>query len=389
MTKSDGEFVPVQTSSNGALGKWRVCWNRLESRSIMGTGAREKTHARKYLRDLLKISVTVAGLGLVLRQVDLSDVFQTLLAARLPLVIISLVLVNLSLIIRAFRWSLLLRGLGVSIRFSRLVELYFVGNFFNAFLPSGFGGDVVRALEVSREIPASTAAGTVILDRLTGLTALFVMALLSFPWRPTGFPTPFSWIIVIGALVSLGGGFVLLEGSMLRRLGGRLPGPLSPTGDAPIARLLRAVQGCGWRAIWGALAVSLVFNLILSGYWSIGGLALEQRVDFSYYVLVMPLLSVPLLIPSVSGLGPRELVATFVFVPAGMTLDTALSLSLLIFTITRLSSLIGAPLYVWSTIRAGRLRRNEKPATESKPIVEMLSVNSGSGDSGVQDSAGR
>ncbi len=352
----------------------------------MGTGARQKPRIRRTLWDLFKISVTVAGLGVVLRQVDLNEVAQTLLAASPQLVILSFLMVNVSLIIRAYRWSLLLRGLGMSIRFWRLAALYFVGNFFNAFLPSGFGGDVVRVLEVSRDVPASAAAGTVILDRLTGLTALFVMASLLLPWRPSDFPATFVTMLAVGALLGLVAGFVMVEGKWLRRVGARLPGPFSLARDSGLSRLLTAVQGCGWRAIWGALAVSVLFNPILAGYWAITGLALEQRVSFSYYVLVMPLLSVPLLIPSVSGLGPRELVATLVFAPAGMTVDTALSLSLLVFATTRLSSLIGAPIYVWSTIRGRRSERDDNSSAEADPFLDMLSVHSA--DSSTHNGAG-
>ena len=60
-----------------------------------------------------------------------------------------------------------LRGVGANIRLGRLAELYFVGNFFNMFLLSGFGGDVVRILEAARNVPGNIATGTVLLDRFT------------------------------------------------------------------------------------------------------------------------------------------------------------------------------------------------------------------------------
>jgi uncharacterized membrane protein YbhN (UPF0104 family) len=338
---------------------------------------------RRYLKDLMKIGITVVGLALVIRQVELNEVGRSLVGAHLHWVAIAFLMVNASLIVRAYRWSLLLRGLGVSMRFRRLVELYYVGNFFNAFLPSGFGGDVVRVLEVARDVPTNTAAGTVILDRLTGLTMLFVMALFIIPWRPNVFPVNFVWIIVVGSLAGLIGGFILIEGSLLRRFGSWLPGPLSPAGDGPVGRLLQAVQGCGWPAIWGALAVSVAFNLILSGYWLLTGLALEQRLAFSFFILVMPLLSVPLLIPSVSGLGPRELLAPVIFGIAGMTVEAAVSLSLLIFVITRLSSLLGAPLYIWSTVRKGRTRRDQGAIVATNAAFGAASPNAS--DSDIRD----
>ncbi len=263
-------------------------------------------------------------------------------------------MVNASLVVRAFRWFILLRGLGIPIRFSRLVEIYFIGNFFNAFLPSGFGGDVVRVVEVSQDVPASTAAGTVILDRLTGLIMLFIMAILIIPWQPDNFPPTLLWIIIAGAAAGFAGVLALRHLGLIRRWGSWLPGPLAPNGDTPVARLLNAVQGCGWRAMAGASAVSLLFNLILASWWLTSGLALDQTVPFSYYILIMPILSVPLLIPSVSGLGPRELLAPTLFAVVGITPEAAVSISFLVFIITRLAGLLGAPIYVYTTMRGTR-----------------------------------
>jgi uncharacterized membrane protein YbhN (UPF0104 family) len=153
---------------------------------------------RKQAVNLLKIGVTILGLYLVLREVDLASILAVLRGVNVWWVFVTFMLVNASLVLRAYRWLLLLRGVGAMVPFGRLVELYFVGNFFNMFLLSGFGGDVVRVLESARDVPGSVAAGTVILDRFTGLIMLFVMALLALPWRPDNFPAWLVWFIVVG-----------------------------------------------------------------------------------------------------------------------------------------------------------------------------------------------
>ena len=143
---------------------------------------------RKHLSTLLKIGVTVAGLIFVLGQIDLSEIGPELANLRWSWLTTAFLLFTIGLVVRAYRWLLLLRGLGIPVAFKRLLELYFVGNFFNSFLPTGFGGDVVRVFEVSQDVPANVAAGTVIVDRLTGLLMLFVMALAALPFRPASFP---------------------------------------------------------------------------------------------------------------------------------------------------------------------------------------------------------
>lgn len=314
---------------------------------------------RKHLSSLIKIGVTVAGLGYIVWTVPLAQIGSQLTGLIWQWALISFALVAASLFLRAYRWMLLLRGLDASIPFGRLVELYFVGSFFNTFLPSGFGGDAVRVLEAAQDVPADISAGTVIVDRMTGLLMLFAMALLALPFRPTYFPKELAWIIAAICAAGLAVGFFVLEGSTIRRFGAWLPAQLSPTGDGPLARVLRAVQGCGWRAVLGALAVSALFSLLLVGWWDAAGRALGYDVPYGYYLLVVPILSVALLVPSISGLGVREYLAPLLFAGAGLDPAQAVALSLLVFVIMRLTSLLGAPVYIISTLRRDRSKSAE------------------------------
>jgi glycosyltransferase 2 family protein len=316
---------------------------------------------RERASTLLKIAVSLAGLAYVLWQVPLADIGEVLVDIRWTWLVVTLLLTTSSLVLRAYRWHLLLRGLGLPIRFGRLVELYFVGNFFNAFLPSGFGGDAVRIIEVARDVPPTVGAGTVIVDRLTGLVMLFVMALLVLPFRPADFPGELALVVAGVSAAGIVGAAVLLDGRLIHRLGRRLPRLLAPTGDGPVARTLAAVHGCGWRSVGAALLVSTAFNLMLVGWWATSARALGLGVPYLYLVLIVPVLSVALLIPSISGLGVRESLAPILLAGAGLGRAEAVALSLVVFVVMRVSSLMGAPVYLYTV-----LRRNRKP-TGSAP----------------------
>jgi len=306
---------------------------------------------RKHLSTLLKISITVIGIALVLQKVELQEVGAILASVRWGWVLLAVGLMTTSLVIRAYRWQLLLKGIGAAVPFRRLVAIYFIGNFFNAFLPSGFGGDVMRIVEVARNVPTEVAAGTVLVDRLTGLLTLFVMGLIGLPFRPDGFPPAQTWSVLALSIGGLIGGFLLLDGRLIQRLGQCLPGKFSSVGDGPVARLLRAIQACGWRAVWGALGVSVVFNLTLVAWWAVCGLALNLTIPYGYYLLVVPMLSVALLVPSVGGLGVNENITPLLFAPANVPYQEAVALALLTFLVLRFTSLTGAPVYLWSTTR--------------------------------------
>jgi uncharacterized membrane protein YbhN (UPF0104 family) len=316
---------------------------------------------RRHLSSILKIGITIAGLALVVSSIPVAEIRDSLVVANWFWLILALVLITLSLVLRAFRWGVLLKGLKAKVRFGRLVELYFVGNFYNAFLPSGFGGDAVRILEAAREVPGDVAAGTVLVDRLSGLLALFLMALVAMPFRPGDFPNSLALLIAGVCLAGLVGGVVLFEGSLVRRLGGWLPGPLSPVGEGPIARLLRAITGCGWPAILGAFGISFAFNLVLVAWWAAVGLALGyQGIPYTYYLLVVPILSVALLVPSIGGLGVRELLVGPLFEAAGLANAQAVALSLLVWLLMRVVSLFGAPIYIAATVRENRARSHSQ-----------------------------
>jgi hypothetical protein len=181
---------------------------------------------------------------------------------------------------------------------------------------------------------------------------LFVMALIALPFRPDSFPPNLTWQITAISLIGLVTGFLLLDGRLIQRWGRWLPGNLSVTDpDKPLAKLLQAVQGCGWPAILKALGVSVVFNFILCGWWLVSGWAIGYDVPFTHYLLVVPILSVLLLIPSIGGLGVRETVAPLLFASAGLTFAEAATLSILNFLLLRVSGLFGGPVYIATLLR--------------------------------------
>jgi glycosyltransferase 2 family protein len=306
---------------------------------------------RKHLSTIIKISVTILGLAVVLNRFDAQAIFLVISEADLFWLLVGFLLFNAGVILRAYRWLILVRSLHASVPFKRLVELYFVGGFFNVFLPSGFGGDVVRILELAQDIPAGLAAGTVLLDRLTGLMMLFALALVALPFRPQDFPPQLTWMIFVICAGGLAGGFILLEGTFLRTIESLLPERLANAGNSFIPRLTQAIDQCGWRAIGGAMGISILFNLLQGAWWTTTAWSLGLEVSYLYMLLVVPILSLVMLIPSIGGLGVRELIAPILFAPAGLTPEQAIALTLLVFFVERFSGLLGGPLYLYTTIR--------------------------------------
>jgi uncharacterized membrane protein YbhN (UPF0104 family) len=316
---------------------------------------------RKHLSTLLKVGITLLGLWLVLTRFDAAAIALALQTADLGWLAVGFVLVNAGVVLRAYRWFILIRSLEAPVTFGRLTELYFVGGFFNTFLPSGFGGDVVRIMEVSQDVPSGVAAGTVIIDRLTGLMMLFALSLLALPFRPPDFPPQLLAIIVSICVLGLAGGLVILEGSLLERLSAILPGRLLGAGNGFIPKTAAAVKGCGWRAIGGAMLVSVLFNLLQAVWWTTTGWALGLQIPYLYTLLVVPIFSLAMLIPSIGGLGVREVLAPVLFAGAGVPPEQAVALTLLVFGLEKLSGLLGGPVYLYTIWRDGRKTAPHNP----------------------------
>lgn len=316
--------------------------------------AQTNPYPRRRLTAILKISITVMGLYLVLRNLDIYAMLAILGDVNLAWMAVGAVLIAASLVVRAFRWQIILHGTGSSMRFGRLVELYLVGSFFNAFLPSGLGGDVVRAAEASQDVDSSVAVGTVLVDRLTGLMAVFGMALIVLPFRPADFPKYLAATIAGICTAGLIAGFILVDGRLFHLFTRNLPTRIRALGGGFLDRLALAINKCGWRALSKALLVSVLFNLMQVTWWATSGRALGLDIEFRYYLLVVPIMSLALLVPSIGGLGVREYLAPAVFASAGITPEQAVGLTLLVFGLERVASLMGAPVYIYSTLRRAR-----------------------------------
>lgn len=109
------------------------------------------------------------------------------------------------------RWKLFV-DLIAKLNLGKLVQLNLIGMFFNFFIPGGVGGDIVKALELSKrsEATRSQALSTVMSDRIFGLYAMITFSTLfmavEYLHTPADFITKLfllSSLFFVGMTVSL------------------------------------------------------------------------------------------------------------------------------------------------------------------------------------------
>jgi uncharacterized protein (TIRG00374 family) len=132
---------------------------------------------------LLKLGVSGILIWWVTRDVRFTDISIRLQEASLGWLAGVAVLASVQLAILGLRWHAVLRFQGHAVSAVDTARNLMAGIFFNQTLPSGIGGDAVRAwLLVRRRVPLGGAVTAVFTDRATGLITLVVMTAIAVPF---------------------------------------------------------------------------------------------------------------------------------------------------------------------------------------------------------------
>jgi glycosyltransferase 2 family protein len=315
---------------------------------------------RQALLNLSRVAISAGLLGFIIYYVGPAKILAVARTADLRLFALAIALVQVGVVVRAYRWQILLNAVGARVPFRRAVYLYFVGSFFNTFLPTGFGGDVVRVIGIGQGATSEQAAGTAVVDRLTGFIVLFLLALVALPFSANLLEPRVALLIVILAGSVVAGSALLFEGRWLRWLIGRFAQTTLLTGHARLNQVYRAIltwiektygviTACGARALAGAMFWSLVFNLIQMGANCLVGQALGINVSPWVYFLFIPVATATLLVPAtISGFGAREAVYIVLFGQLRVGSDLATTFSLGSYFLDFASGVTGGVIYLIS-----------------------------------------
>ena len=223
---------------------------------------------KKILLTTAQIAVTIALLYFVFR--DPAKRAQMATALHLAnywwmgLGILAYLTVELA---AAIRWQVLLRVQGIWLSNMRVGALFFIGMFYNQFMPGGTGGDIIKSYLLLKETPDKKAGAllAVLFDRVIGLTALIgitgVLIFLRYNYlaqTPETRRLLYVLLIVLGSSVlALVTSFLISGFHLLNRLPQRFPGREKLI-EVSVAYHLYARH---WKATLVAFAMSLVAHL--------------------------------------------------------------------------------------------------------------------------------
>jgi uncharacterized membrane protein YbhN (UPF0104 family) len=183
----------------------------------------------RVMRIGLRAAVGVLIVVLLLVRADAHAITDSLRHADAREVALAFLVLLAGLVVNAFRWQLFLRPLGLALPGRTLVRLTFVGTFFNAFLPTGFGGDAYKSFRLrDRAAGVAQPLATVILDRLAGLAGLALLGLAGCAWRLAARHA--DRVIVAASILGLG---ILVGSALLLWLAARRSKGGDPTSGVP------------------------------------------------------------------------------------------------------------------------------------------------------------
>jgi uncharacterized protein (TIRG00374 family) len=255
------------------------------------------------------------------------------------------------------RWRWILHVQGLDLKYSRLFSISFIGIFFNAFALGSTGGDVVKAWYVAHEThhKKAEAVATVVVDRLIGLLALFVIALIMMAiFHKRAFDDPkLFWFsmatlgvvvfTVLGTVVGLWRGFAdKLPGlrSWLRRM---------PKYDT-LRRMVEAYRVYASHPVILAKTIAVSFPVhffSMLSIWCVGRGLGVRSATFTDYFLYLPIINSVTAVPiTISGFGLREGMYIKMFHEVGVAGPVALVMSLLGYLATLFWSIVGGGFFL-------------------------------------------
>lgn len=272
---------------------------------------------------------------------------------------VAFVLFVVSVGLRAYRWYVLLHALNQRPSFPHLFYLYLVGFFANNFIPSGFGGDVVKVISLRQSYGrGAEALSSVLMDRIVGLLGSSLIALAALAWNsfftaaPLSLPTAVS-LTITTMTITIPLTFGLMRwAEPVALLTNKFPSIRKLPKFNKLEELADTVRRYPLPILLQSLIVSLPFTLCLVIAHYCIARAMAVILPFSIFGLFGPIIAIIGLLPlSFNGLGVREGLYQLLYVPIGVPEATALAMSLALHFLRSGTGLLGGVLYAWVSLR--------------------------------------
>ena len=300
----------------------------------------------------LKIALSGALIWYFIGKSDLGAVMESLRQVDAATVVAVLALFLAQMVLVAWRWSALLRlvGVGKGFSFHEIVRTVWSATFFNTTLVSSVGGDAFRLWTIVRAgNPLGKSVNSIFLDRLTALMALMILIAISLPYVMELIADEaafLSYALLIAAFLA---GFAALFHA--DRLPRRIQHWRLVRGLASLAADTRKLS-MHMNNLLPVAGLALFIHLLTICVIYVLAAGLEIEISFlDCFFLVPPVILAMTLPISIAGWGVREGAMIVSLGLIGVSQESALVLSILFGLGITLAALPGGVIWLFSRNR--------------------------------------
>jgi uncharacterized membrane protein YbhN (UPF0104 family) len=271
----------------------------------------------KKITTTLKVVFSLVLLVYVFSKIDSQKLFAVLKETNKFWLFFVFITFNLSKIVSSVRLNYYFKDVGIALSETKNLILYYVGMYYNLFLPGGIGGDGYKIYLLGKRYGSriSSLIQANLLDRLSGLAALVFLAAILFYFSSFArLYRPLGGVALIVALLVYPV-FITLHKKLFRNFTTYLK-----------------------QTTFLAFAVQLI--QLLSAFFII--LSLPEGVNKVDFMTLFLISSVVAVLPlTVGGVGAREVTFLYGLTLIGQSPAIGIAFSFIFFLVTLVSSAIG------------------------------------------------
>lgn len=323
----------------------------------------------KWLNFVIKISVTIGVVSLlywIIRD-ELSQLVSILCKINVVYVAAGFSIFLVSVLLAAQRLGLVFLTQGLRLKAKELLGLTFMGFFLNSFLPTGVGGDVIKAYYVAKKFSQKKIEiyASVFADRVSGLTAMISISFIAmFIINGDVVTQKIKFIIVILFLLTL----LLVIFVLNKKFAQKFRLLLTFSKKFKIAHFIKRAYTAlnNFKNHKGIslliMLTSFISQIILAAACFILSKGLNIHLGLSMFIIFVPITSIVSMIPSLGGIGPREGAFIMLFSPF-IGLADAAAIAILWLAYYWLVNFIGGIIYMFGSFRYIEIKKDYDQST--------------------------
>ncbi len=261
------------------------------------------------------------------------------------------VLFILITLVLSIRWKIVTQPFNGSISLWYYFKYFLYSYFFNNFLPTSIGGDIVRALKIKDHLKErSEGFASVIIDRLMGILATLTYATIGLYFTAHYFKSmkiiyfALSFSLIVGFLL-----FLLFNYRFYTKIRPRLLKIHVLRFGERISKLIESIhvyRNNKRRMLYGyTLSLIAQGTMVILNYIIALGLGYQPSLEYMFFAI--PISFLVALFPSINGIGVRDWSYAVLFGKIGIPMAAAISMSFLVISIQIILSLWGGLLWMF------------------------------------------